>query len=70
MIIHIYIRDYLTHTRNKNNIQVREHMYIVHLRETNYFLFIISRDMQSINRAGISVLDSSFENIAFKTFES
>ena len=31
---------------------------------------IITREMQSINGARFRVLDSSFERIAFKTFES
>ena len=31
-------------------------------------IIIITREMQSINRASIRVLDSSFERIAFKTF--
>ena len=31
---------------------------------------LITREMQSINGVSIRVLDSSFERIAFKTFES
>ena len=33
-------------------------------------IIIITREMQSIDGVSIRVLDSSFERIAFKTFES